>query len=363
MKQEDIQKLIDRYLEGTTTPDEERQLARELLHLGKDAPEEWQAIRLMLGELAMGEAEYDALMESRREAAAESLCQEGNKRAAIVSMRRWIAAAACLLLVVGIGIKVLNTEEHQQQPLTAQTVEKAKTETEKSEAQQSEAQKPEVQESATAKPQTASPQQEVQEGKAQPQKAKKAVPASPKSSQPKDTLPKESPTQKTKPVPLMQTKKDPNLHYAAHEISKDTLPYQDPARVDSFVARLADYHEVKEGELKCSATQDSNVVSAVYVFPDKKEVDVFGRMLQVACWYHDATPGYLLTFSHQQFFFELKDMHRQLHYRWIAERINGKILLYCTHAPLGTKVSSTCYQGYRDELMHIKSINTKTREI
>jgi len=334
MKQEDIQKLIDRYLEGTTTPDEERQLARELLHLDKDAPEEWQAIRLMLGELAMGEAEYDALMESRREAAAESPRQEGNKRAAIVSMRRWIAAAACLLLVVGIGIKVLNTEEHQQQPLTAQTVEKAKTETEKPEAQ-----------------------------KIQPQKAKKAVPASPKSGQPKDTLPKESPTQKSKPVPLMQTKKDPNLHYAAHEISKDTLPYQDPARVDSFVARLAAYHEVKEGELKCSATQDSNVVSAVYVFPDKKEVDVFGRMLQVACWYHDATPGYLLTFSHQQFFFELKDMHRQLHYRWIAERINGKILLYCTHAPLGTKVSSTCYQEYRDELMHIKSINTKTREI
>ena len=355
MKQEDIQKLINRYLEGTTTPDEERQLARELLHLGDDAPEEWQVIRLMLGELAMGEAEYDALMESRQEAAGSPRA-EGHKKATIISMRRWFAVAACLLFIIGVGITVMNREEPKDQPLVAQKVENVKTEVQKPEERKPEATTPqqEVQQKA---------QQEVQEGKAQPQKAKKAVPASPKSGQPKDTLPKESPTQKTKPVPLMQTKKDPNLHYAAHEISKDTLPYQDPARVDSFVARLADYHEVKEGELKCSATQDSNVVSAVYVFPDKKEVDVFGRMLQVACWYHDATPGYLLTFSHQQFFFELKDMHRQLHYRWIAERINGKILLYCTHAPLGAKVSSTCYQEYRDELMHIKSINTKTREI
>ena len=82
-----------------------------------------------------------------------------------------------------------------------------------------------------------------------------------------------------------------------------------------------------------------------------------------ACWYSDETPGYLLNFSHQQFFFELKDMRKRLQYRWIAERVNGKILLYSTCAPLGTKESSTCYQEYRDELMHIKSINKKPRQI
>jgi hypothetical protein len=120
---------------------------------------------------------------------------------------------------------------------------------------------------------------------------------------------------------------------------------------------------VNEGELNCSAANDSSMVSAVYVFPDNDEIDVFGRLLQVACWYDSKTPGYLLNFSHQQFFFELKDLRKQLQYRWIAERVNGKILLYGTHAPLGAKESSACYQEYRNELMYQNSINIKTKKI
>ena len=156
---------------------------------------------------------------------------------------------------------------------------------------------------------------------------------------------------------------DPNLHYAAHDPAEETVPYQDPARVDEFIEKMAAYHNVKEGQLKCAAANDSNVVSRVYVFPDKKEVDVFGRLLQVACCYSDETPGYHLNFSHQQFFFELKDQRRQLQYRWIAERINGRILLYGTNAPIGAQTTSACYQEYRNELMHTNSINFKTREI
>jgi hypothetical protein len=156
---------------------------------------------------------------------------------------------------------------------------------------------------------------------------------------------------------------DPDLHYTAAELTKDTVPYQDPARVDSFIQKLAAYNNVKEGELACSATSDDKSVSSVYVFPDTKEIDVFSRLLQVACCYKNETPGYFLNFSHQQFFFELKDMRRGLQYRWIAERINGRILLYGTHVPLGTKESSACFQEYRDELMHINSINHKTKEI
>ena len=162
---------------------------------------------------------------------------------------------------------------------------------------------------------------------------------------------------------VTSTENDPNLHYAAQDLTKDTIPYQDPARVDDFIARLADYNKVKEGALTCSATKDSSVVSAVYVFPDKDEIDVFGRLLQVACWYDSKTPGYHLNFSQQQFFFELKDMRQQLQYRWIAERINGRILFYGTHAPLGTKASSACYQQYRDELMYHNSFNINPKKI
>lgn len=156
---------------------------------------------------------------------------------------------------------------------------------------------------------------------------------------------------------------DPNLHYASYDLTKDTVPYQDPACVDEFIAKLAAYHYVKQGGLKCTNHADSNMVSTVYVFPDTKELDLFSRLLQVACCYSDETPGYFLNFSHQQFFFELKDVRRQLQYRWIAERVNGKILLYGTNAPLGTKESSACFQEYRDELMHTKSINPKTKQI
>ena len=156
---------------------------------------------------------------------------------------------------------------------------------------------------------------------------------------------------------------DPNLHYASQDLTKDSVPYQDPARLDSFIAKLAANYDVKPGELKCSQPAGDDVASCVYVFPDTKEIDLFNRLLQVACCYTNETPGYFLNFSHQQFFFELKDMRKQLKYRWIAERINGKILFYGTHAPLDTKESSACYQEYRDELMHTKSINHKTKEI
>ena len=170
--------------------------------------------------------------------------------------------------------------------------------------------------------------------------------------------------QKTVPVsPTVSPAYTDHLHYASAELTKDTLPYQNPARVDEFIAKMAAYNHVKQGELQCTQPAGSNVVSSVYVFPDNKEINVFGRLLQVACWYSDETPGYLLSFSHQQFFFELKDMHQQLQYRWIAERVNGKILLYGTHAPLGTKESPACYQEYRDELMHTRSINKKPKEI
>jgi len=162
---------------------------------------------------------------------------------------------------------------------------------------------------------------------------------------------------------------DGNLHYAAYTETEDTAAYQDPARVDEFISKLASVHALPI-ELTCSATMDSMVTSAVYVFPDKttvstsrQKVDVFGRLLQVACCYSDDTPGYLLKYSHLQFFFQLKDMRHQLQYLWIAERVNGKILLYSTCSPIDANVSSACYQEYRDELMHTRSIQTKTSEL
>ena len=130
--------------------------------------------------------------------------------------------------------------------------------------------------------------------------------------------------------------------------------YQDPARLDEFIAKMADFNEVEGISLDCTGgAPDSTVISKAYVFDDTQDLNIFGRLLQVACWYDSKTPGYLLNFSHQQLFFTLKDLHKNQKYLWIAERILGdRILLYCTHSPIETNVSSTCYQKYREQLTH-----------
>ena len=260
---------------------------------------------------------------------------------------RWISAAACIIFLIGVGISIMSTD-HQ-------------TEGETMIAQQTKVE-PQVEKPTASKKETTS----LDGPNPQFERSKPTVRTEQTKSKPKPVEEPETIKEETSSV----LDSDPNLHYASYEANTDTLPYQDPARMDDFIAKMASYYNVKEGELTCSSVKDSNVVSTVYVFPDKKmasssqqEVDVFNRLLQAACWYSNETPGYFLNFSHLQFFFELKDLRHQLHYRWIAERVNGKILLYGTHAPLGTKESSTCYQEYRDELMHIKSINNKTRKI
>jgi len=253
---------------------------------------------------------------------------------------RWMAAAACLLLICGVGLTLMPKDEPAE---TAQMIVKQTTPT------------------PVSKPETPSSQAE----NSQFQSQKLSVPKLETAAKQAQTKPLPQPLPREGSIKSKTELENPSLregqgwvegsvHYAAHDPAEETVPYQDPARVDEFIEKMAAYHNVKEGQLKCAAANDSNVVSRVYVFPDKKEVDVFGRLLQVACCYSDETPGYHLNFSHQQFFFELKDQRRQLQYRWIAERINGKILLYGTNAPIGAQTTSACYQEYRNELMHTK---------
>ena len=116
MTHQEIQQLIDRYLDGETTPAEELQLARALRSLCGDAvaplPADWQAVLLMLGELAEGEAAYDRIVAARQ------------PKARVLSLKwPWAAAslavaATLLLLFVFSHRAVENTEP--QQPLIAE---------------------------------------------------------------------------------------------------------------------------------------------------------------------------------------------------------------------------------------------------
>jgi len=87
MTNKDIQKLIDRYLAGETSPAEEQKLALALQQC-HDLPEDWQAVRMMLGELTHGEATYDAIMAQRH-----------HKPSAVIIALRTISSVAAIYLI------------------------------------------------------------------------------------------------------------------------------------------------------------------------------------------------------------------------------------------------------------------------
>ena len=87
MTNKDIQKQIDKYLAGETSPAEEQRLALALSQ-HQDLPEEWESVRLMLGELTLGEAEYDAIM-----------AQRTTKPSALLIALRIISSVAAIYLI------------------------------------------------------------------------------------------------------------------------------------------------------------------------------------------------------------------------------------------------------------------------
>ena len=269
-----------------------------------------------------------------------------------VTFWRWVAAAACLIMIIGIGAMIfpLGDTKGSGTFVSKRTDENLMAKQGESE---SDAYSPTVRPARTVSPpspddESAQPGLVVQTVRTNTFKAPKVQTAPMKApAQPvvKSITADESPAQTLLPAE--------NLHYAAYSPAEDST-YQAPSRMDEFIAKMADYNKAKTVTLDCIADDgDSTVVSTAYVFDDKQELDLFGRLLQAACWYDSKTPGYLLTFSHQQFFFTLKDLHKNEKYLWIAERIiGGRILLYSTHSPIEANVSSACFQEYREQLTH-----------
>ena len=149
-----------------------------------------------------------------------------------------------------------------------------------------------------------------------------------------------------------------DLHYVTHEMPSDS-DYVDPSLIDDFVMKFANYYQVETVTLDCDLdTSNTDIVHLVRVFPDTKEVDVFGRMLKVAISIDTHTPGYHLNFSQQQFYFILNDERKGLRYLWLAERVNGQILLYSNHSPIDSETSSECYQEFRKLIIHTLPTST-----
>lgn len=90
MTYQETEILIQKYLNGETTAEEERLLALEVSR--KDAPEDWKVIAEMLGELTVDEALFDQIMAERKQ------------KSRIIRLWPWVAAACVVaLLVVFLG--------------------------------------------------------------------------------------------------------------------------------------------------------------------------------------------------------------------------------------------------------------------
>jgi hypothetical protein len=255
---------------------------------------------------------------------------EAPKLAPVIRRWRWVAAVACLLIMIGIGVNYQSKTYHE-------TVHES--------AVVAEAKKPETLSSTSERHIEAAPCTESAT-KAKPQRMATSA----------EKIPAATEGACISPLPDIPSKCTPvaasDLHNASLQLTVDTT-YQAPGKVDEFIAKMATYHKVKAVVLNCVAdTCNTAVEGKAYVFQDTQQLDLFARLLQVACCYDNKTPGYLLNFSHQQFYFTLKDLRKGEKYLWIAERIPGeRILLFSTHSPIETAVSSACYQSYRDKLI------------
>lgn len=105
MTYNDTEQLIQKYLNGETTAEEERLLALEVSR--EDAPEDWKIIAGMLGELTVDEALFDKEMASRRQ------------KPRIMKLWPWVAAACVAALL--IVFLTPPRDEVSPQPPTAQT--------------------------------------------------------------------------------------------------------------------------------------------------------------------------------------------------------------------------------------------------
>ena len=116
MTQQEVNRLIEKYMDGKTSLEEERQLVIEVN--SPDAPAEWKIIAEMLGELTLGEALYDQEMAARKR----------------VRLHRYIgwsvaAVAACLTLWFVLGKFSAPTPQQEMAPqIVQQPTQKVKPE-------------------------------------------------------------------------------------------------------------------------------------------------------------------------------------------------------------------------------------------
>ena len=312
-----IEKLLDRYMEGENTQDELRELKDYFLQT-KDIPENQLPYKEMFEVL-----EKPNIIPSVE--ALDSLLQPKQKsnRAMLLP---WIVAAC----VVGLVIMLLrpSAEKDIDMPHIAKVL-------------------PKVAEPQVKQPETMTTTKSEEWFKEKPVSSIKSKKTNAGKSSEQEVSRSEN---ENEDIEIIVPDDEPRA-YAASKENTDDERYQDPAKMDEYIAKLAEINNVNKVSLKDASQKDSTMTATVYVFQDSKELDLFGKLLQVACWYKSDSPGYYLNFSQLQFLFQLKDMKKSRSYMWQAERIGHQILVYMVRVPIGAKFNSANYKEYRQKLI------------
>lgn len=312
-----IEKLLDRYMEGENTQDELRELKDYFLQT-KDIPESLLPYKEMFEVL-----EKPNIIPSVE--ALDSLLQPKQKsnRAMLLP---WIVAAC----VVGLVIMLLrpSAEKDIDMPHIAKVL-------------------PKVAEPQVKQPETMTTTKSEEWFKEKPVSSIKSKKTNAGKSSEQEVSRSES---ENEDIEIIVPDDEPRA-YAASKENTDDERYQDPAKMDEYIAKLAEINNVNKVSLKDASQKDSTMTATLYVFQDSKELDLFGKLLQVACWYKSDSPGYYLNFSQLQFLFQLKDMKKNRSYMWQAERIGHQILVYMVRVPIGAKFNSANYKEYRQKLI------------
>ena len=256
-----------------------------------------------------------------------------------IKLWRWVAAAACIALVAGIGTAILFVDRNiQDSVMTAEIVTEENTE---------------IQQSTTVNTDTVTEPAVTPEPKYVVPKQKAKPKPSPN---PNPNLRMERPTYATNEPAAAATSDSTSANNTvlttfAENQTGNNNDYLDPALMDEFLMKMAEFQGVNKIKSECSVTNDSPFDESFYVFPVKQDYDVLGRFLLMASKYSNTTPGYIFNNSEQQIFFTIDDEPNGLNYLWIAERIgDSKIMIYSVHAPIDIEYKSDCYQQFYDDL-------------
>lgn len=265
-----------------------------------------------------------------------------------INLWRYVAVAASVVLIVGIGMLIMN-DIHAASTDDIVLSENLATDTIKNNNTT-----PEV---VAAVEETKPVEIKTEQPEVSPKKEAIKVPSEPKTT---PIIKKQTP-----PAEDHNDIEDSQTMVADADLDTATAPLPNikrnlsPSYMDEYVTKMAQNRGADQTTLDCDPDKDSSIVEMMYVFKRNDDEDIMGRLIMSAVKYDESAKGFFLNFSQEKFFFSLSDEKTGSVYLWIAEKTNnGQVVLYTSHTPNGVENNTDCYSRYHNKLIY-NNMNSK----